>query len=148
MILARWCFVSKVIQYTRGCFFFFMWSISHIGWILLGKKPNTDVTSLNWAFANNVDVISYEYNPPWSRIKSVWCVSYQLLFNYVWQDVGCFGCWWFGMDNLSLSIAFVLLSVATGIYFITYFPWYQCDNTHVINFCYHIVYSYATPSRE
>jgi hypothetical protein len=20
-------------------------------------------------------------------------------------------------------------------YFITYFPWYQCDNTHVINFC-------------
>jgi hypothetical protein len=32
--------------------------------------------------------------------------------------------------------------------FITYFPWYQCDNTHVINFCYHIVYSYATPFEE
>jgi hypothetical protein len=32
--------------------------------------------------------------------------------------------------------------------FITYFPWYQCDNTHVINFCYHIVYSYATPSKS
>jgi hypothetical protein len=33
-------------------------------------------------------------------------------------------------------------------WFITYFPWYQCDNTHVINFWYHIVYSYATSFEE
>jgi hypothetical protein len=42
----------------------------------------------------------------------------------------------------------VYLPLSHMVYFITYFPWYQCDNTHVINFCYHIVYSYATPFEE
>jgi hypothetical protein len=41
----------------------------------------------------------------------------------------------------------MLIYAVSSVYFnmlITYFPSYQCDITHVINFCYHIVYSYAT----
>jgi hypothetical protein len=32
--------------------------------------------------------------------------------------------------------------------FFTYFSWHQCDNAHVIIFCYHIVYSCAHHTRN
>jgi hypothetical protein len=46
-----------------------------------------------------------------------------------------------------------VMKIYTGIlcmiiYFNTYFPWYQYDNTHVIFFWDHILYSYDTPSEE